>query len=217
MIMKNKKIVVFDLDDTLMKEIDYLKSAYREIAVYVDHQNDELYEKMFSLYQKGENVFSFIIQEYSQITIDQLLNLYRNHLPDIHLADGAITLLNTCKKKDFILGLITDGRSITQRNKLKAVGIESYFNEIIISEEFGSEKPDRRNFKTFDKYEGQKYYIADNTAKDFVTPNKLGWTTICVLDNGQNIHEQKFSLSPIYLPEYKIASLEEVEGIIFRK
>lgn len=28
------KVVCFDLDDTLYKEIDYLKSAYREIASY---------------------------------------------------------------------------------------------------------------------------------------------------------------------------------------
>ena len=33
-----KKVVVFDLDDTLYKEIDYLKSAFQEIADYFRDQ-----------------------------------------------------------------------------------------------------------------------------------------------------------------------------------
>ena len=32
----NNICVIFDLDDTLYKEIDYLKSAYREIASLVE-------------------------------------------------------------------------------------------------------------------------------------------------------------------------------------
>jgi putative hydrolase of the HAD superfamily len=53
-------------------------------------------------------------------------------------------------------------------------------------------------------------YIADNTQKDFVTPNKLGWTTICLLDNGHNIHKQNFELSKEYLPQFRINSFEEI-------
>ena len=30
------KVVVFDLDDTLYKEIDYLRSAYWEIALWIE-------------------------------------------------------------------------------------------------------------------------------------------------------------------------------------
>jgi putative hydrolase of the HAD superfamily len=53
-------------------------------------------------------------------------------------------------------------------------------------------------------------YIADNTQKDFITPNKLGWTTICLLDKGQNIHKQNFELSNEYLPKFTINSFEEI-------
>ena len=117
-------------------------------------------------------------------------------------------------KRDFTLGMITDGRSITQRNKFQALGLEQFIeNEnLVISEEFGSEKPSERNFMFFqDKYADAEFvYIGDNLRKDFITPNKLGWKTICLLDDGRNIHRQDFSCPEEYLPNVKIHTLKEL-------
>ena len=43
-----KKVVCFDLDDTLYKEIDYVQSAFNEIAAFVGHS--ELLSKMLQWY-----------------------------------------------------------------------------------------------------------------------------------------------------------------------
>ena len=103
---------------------------------------------------------------------------------------------------------MTDGYSVTQRNKIKALDIENIFDLIVISEEFGFEKPNPKNFEVFDKFNTiEKYYIGDNTSKDFIAPNTLGWTTICLLDNGKNIHMQDFNKELIYLPKIKINNL----------
>ena len=60
-----KKVIVFDLDDTLYKEIDFLKSAYKEIASIVDKDHCEtLYDNMISNYYKGENVFKLVSEIY---------------------------------------------------------------------------------------------------------------------------------------------------------
>ncbi len=53
-------------------------------------------------------------------------------------------------------------------------------------------------------------YIADNPKKDFITPNKLGWTSICLLDKGQNVHEQVFTNSIEYNPLFIIKSFNEI-------
>jgi putative hydrolase of the HAD superfamily len=37
-------------------------------------------------------------------------------------------------------------------------------------------------------------YVADNPMKDFVWPNRLGWTTVQLLDNGRNVHSQTIQL-----------------------
>jgi putative hydrolase of the HAD superfamily len=211
----NAKTIVFDLDDTIISEIDFLKSAFCEIAKYVDYQDEKLFDEMFFWYQKKENVFLNLKNRYPHLEILELKNLYRNHFPDFAGKSEIKSLLLELKKQGNFLGLITDGFSITQRNKIKALEIENLFDLIIISEEFGSEKPNPKNYQVFDKFNTkEKYYIGDNVSKDFVTPNQLGWITICVLDDGKNIHSQDFNKDYIYLPQIKINKLTDLNNII---
>lgn len=211
------KYIIFDLDDTLMYEIDFLKSAFKEIADFIDKKNqEELFKLMLIKYHEGENVFDFLINNYTNFSKEQLLQMYRNHFPNISLNEGAYDLLKKIKSKGYKLGLITDGRSITQRNKLRALKIEGLFDKIIVSEVFGSIKPDERNFKTFLENDIEEYYyIADNPKKDFIVPNKLGWTSICILDNGNNIHPQNFEVADEYLPRIKVEVLKDIHDLIF--
>ncbi|MGJ1314802.1 HAD family hydrolase [Sphingobacterium multivorum] len=210
------KYIIFDLDDTLVYEVDFLKSAYLEIADRLDHQHSSaLANKMYDWYIRGLNVFEKLKESYDHLTKEELLGIYRNHKPAIKLIEGGKELLDFCKSKGYKLGLITDGRSITQRNKITALGITEYFDKIIISEEFGTTKPNRNNFEVFkDSNVESYYYIADNVSKDFVTPNLLGWKTICLLDRGLNVHEQNFEKDLSFLPKYKVFGLEEIIKIV---
>jgi putative hydrolase of the HAD superfamily len=202
--------VVFDLDDTLVKEIDYLKSAFKAIAVKVDSTNDSLFNQMLFWYQNKENVFQNIESHYG-FSVNELKQQYRTHVPDFIQYKGVSELLLRFKEKGCFIGLITDGYSLTQRNKLKALGIEELFDLIVISEEFGSEKPNENNYKVFHQFATKDYYyIGDNTAKDFLAPNRLGWISVCLLNNGENIHPQDFTKENVYLPQKTIANLNEL-------
>ena len=191
------RVIVFDLDDTLYKEVDYLKSAYHEIAGFIEQQFmvGGVYEKMINFWQKGDNTFAKIISYYKlPITIAQLLKMYREHIPDIHLDEFTSRTL-TVLSQTCTLGLITDGRSLTQRNKIKALGLYNYFEDsnILISEETGYEKPALKPYLYFmNKYPGcLYYYIGNDLVKDFVAPIELGWLAICLIDDGRNIQKQK--------------------------
>lgn len=206
-------VVVFDLDDTLYKEIDFVKSAFREIASKIGFPS--AYNFMLEVYNKGENAFQEVIAKYNlKYKIPELLSIYRNHLPEIHLDNDAATFLNALKERKVVLGLITDGRTLQQKNKIKALRLDDYIptKNIIISEEFGHSKPDKEGFVYFMKtYPNEKYvYVGDNTSKDFIAPNSLGWRTICLIDNGENIHKQDFSLDKKFLPAIKIHHLTEL-------
>ena len=52
--LSDKDIVVFDLDDTLYKEIDYLFSAYHAIAESI---RLDVAGEMLDWYHAGKNVF----------------------------------------------------------------------------------------------------------------------------------------------------------------
>ncbi|UTA68414.1 HAD family hydrolase [Emticicia sp. 21SJ11W-3] len=215
----SSKFVIFDLDDTLYKEISYLKSAFYSIAYSLFSIKDapHVYNQMLSWYFNKENVFANLIENYSLSTeVTKLIESYRNHYPNIQLDKETSHLLSELKSNKVKTGLITDGFSITQRNKLKALGLDSYFDSIVISEEFGTSKPHINNFAHFLQFGATDYfYIADNIKKDFITPNELGWCSICLQDNGENIHKQDFDIETKYLPKYVLTSMNDLLPLIF--
>ncbi len=209
MILPENKVFVFDLDDTLYSESDFEKSGIKFVYDYLKIDTIELDSILNS---RGNWIEQIVLKSNNIFTKGSILELYRHHKPQIELYNSAKKFLEKLIALKAEISLITDGRSITQRNKLIALGIESYFKNIIISEEIKSEKPSEVNFlMVMEKDQKKEYlYIADNTQKDFITPNKLGWTTICLLDKGQNIHKQNFELSKEYLPQFTINSYEEI-------
>ena len=200
--------IVFDLDDTLYSEKEFEKSGIKFVYNKLKISSVSI-ENLFSM---NHEWIQLIISELTNITKDEVLNIYHNHFPEIYLYRDANIFLNKLSEKNIELSLITDGKSITQRNKLTALNITSLFKNIIISEEINSNKPSEINYRLImnGNNNSDYIYIADNPEKDFFTPNKLGWTTICLLDKGQNVHKQNFNISKEYLPKYLIHSFDEI-------
>ena len=220
MTQKNS-IVVFDLDDTLYKEVDFMKSAYMEIArsLEADCAAEDIVDKMMAWWREGENVFQRLIEScHSDLTVDDLLKIYRSHIPTLSL-DGETKDMLQWLSERAVVGIITDGRSVTQHNKITALGLDAFMKEedILVSGDRDNwEKPSELPFKHFmERYPScTYYYIGDNLAKDFVAPNRLGWTTICLSDDGRNIHHQDFNLPQPMLPQHTISQIRETENLI---
>ena len=216
---QKSKVVVFDLDDTLYKERGYLLSAYREIAAKMESRYglEGIFDRMHKWWQEGENVFQRLIDMYTlDLTIDDLLAIYRSHVPAIRLDEETKCLLDRLHQHA-VLGLITDGRSLTQRHKVEALGLTAYMDDadILISEETGFEKPSEEPFRHFmARYPScTYYYIGDNHTKDFVAPNHLGWTSICLLDDGRNIHKES-GVRSLECGVRTVECISEIENII---
>lgn len=218
----NNYMVIFDLDDTLYKEVDFLKSAYLEISNYIESQfgyHGIIYKTMLDLYAKGEDVFKELIWRFElPLKKEDLLFMYRTHFPDISLSPETRQTLEILSELHPI-GLITDGRAVTQRNKINVLGLMSYIKEeknIVISEEFKSAKPSVCNYRYFhDLYPAKQFiYVGDNVEKDFIAPNSLHWVTVCLLDDGRNIHKQDFGREDEYLPTYKVNNISSILGIV---
>lgn len=224
-----KKVVVFDLDDTLYKEIDFLKSGYRKVSELVEKlyglDSLQIYNQLISWYNDGENAFFRLNEQYGlENSIEDYLNVYRYHHPLLTLSDETVKMLNVLKGKETTCGIITDGRKITQKHKIEALGLEEWisWDYIVINEENNHFKPnhwsfDRMMLHCFGQNSGNNirfYYVGDNPEKDFLAPNQLGWTTICLIDNGRNIHKQKFDLSDELLPQYRITGIDDLTKLI---
>ena len=214
--INNNTHIVFDLDDTLYKEIDFVKSAYIYINNYIKFRYSiDLSKEIKKCLDKEVDFFHLInskLQPGQSFSIEKYLELYRFHYPKISLLDDTNIFLKELTRKNIDFSIITDGRSISQRNKVHSLGLSYLAKNIIISEETGFEKPDFNNFKLIeDLHIGKNFlYVADNTSKDFVAPNALNWDTCCLLDNGQNIHKQNFALNKEYMPKKRIKSFKEL-------
>ena len=220
-----KKVVVFDLDDTLYKEIDFLRSGYRKVAKYVGRQigvpANDIYYNLLSWYSKKENAFEKLNEYYDlNGSISGYLEIYRFHQPNITLSEETKKTLNTLKEASVLMGIITDGRKETQRNKIEALGLEMWIPSemVIINDDKKYFKPnhwsfDRMMLKCFEKYPDNDfdfYYLGDNIEKDFMAPNELGWETICILDDGRNIHKQDFTWEEIKLPKKTVSNIDKL-------
>lgn len=189
------KGVIFDLDDTLISEREYIKSGFKSVANKIsnDYKKNEckIYEVLYSEFEiDSKNVFNRVLDklslEYDKSYILELINTYRSHIPNIKLYDDAIYIIKELYNKDIKLGIITDGYAITQRNKLQVLDIDKYFEYIIVTDELGREfwKPHKKSYEMMKNNLGLEYeelvYIGDNITKDFITPNQLGMNTIMI-------------------------------------
>ena len=200
----NNWVVVFDLDDTLYSENDYLLSGLNAV--------EEFITKVYKVPFKGKiiNAKKAKVKDLwgwccdtLNLPIDvkeSLLWVYRLHTPDIHLYPGINTLLKELSNYNAKLAILSDGRSISQRLKINVLKLNSY--PLYLSEEFVSEKPNELRFiEIQNKWEGYKYvYIADNPEKDFKAPQNLGWLCIRADWIKNKIHKKTFEKN--IMPEY---------------
>jgi len=189
----NPVCIVFDLDDTLYLERDYVWSGFRALEPWakINLGVEEFCVRAWKLFRRGErgHIFDSILEsagiQQDRNTIQAMVNLYRGHTPDIQLTADAADCLQDLRGQVH-LALVSDGPEQSQRNKIKALGLEGSFEAVVLTSALGSEyaKPHLKGFLEVQKYFGpavQEYtYVADNPTKDFIGPRSLGWKTIRV-------------------------------------
>ena len=215
---------VSDLDDTLFDEIDYVRSGYRAIGRELEHYSimpcaeAVLFLEASSTTAEGFDDLSakiWVDHLGSRFNAQWMVDTYRYHIPDISLRPGALDLLEGLKRRGVPIGIITDGRSATQRAKIKALGLDRFIHadNIVVSSEIGADKTSELPFITVaerNPNEREFMYVGDNPAKDFRWPNAMGWDTVMLLDKGQNIHSQRINVSPDYRAHHTISSITEI-------
>lgn len=189
------KGVVFDLDDTLYSEKQYVKSGYKKIAEYLG--KPEIEEKLWKHFEDGKQAIDCCLEELGLLNKkDDCLAVYRNQIPDISLYDGVMELIEELKNSKIKVGIITDGRPEGQKNKIKALGLDRIVDDIIITDELGGiqfRKPNDLSFRIMQNrwripFE-QMMYVGDNLNKDFQAPRQLGMNSL-YLKNEQGLYLQ---------------------------
>lgn len=174
------KGVIFDLDDTLYSEKLYVKSGYKKIGEYLGREDAS--EKLWGYFESGKQAIDeYLAESGEEDKKAECLKIYREQMPEVTLYDGVCEMIEDLKDKGIKVGIITDGRPEGQKNKIKALGLDSMIDDIIITDELGGvqfRKPCDIAFRIMQNrwrlpYE-QIVYVGDNPNKDFQACRQLG-------------------------------------------
>jgi len=199
--------VVFDMDDTLYPESQYILSGFKACAVWAEQHigiaNEEGYSKLEKLYHDGirNNTFNVWLEHYNihdDINIiKQLVQVYRTHKPSITPYPEIPNILSYLSQRRIKIGLVSDGYLTVQQNKFNSLGLAKYFDAIVFSDQWGREnwKPSQRPYvevlKQLQVEPHNAIYIGDNPTKDFLGANQLGMSTIWL-----NLNQEYSQLKP---------------------
>jgi putative hydrolase of the HAD superfamily len=183
--------VVFDIDDTLYLERDYVASGFNAVGRWVAEwlAIADFEEHCLSAFKSGrhskvfDEALSRCCVEPSPALIQALVEVYRTHTPDIRLtSDCADTLPRIAER--WAVAVVTDGPPAAQSAKARALSLRDFASPIVLTGTLGNGfgKPHPRGFMLIEKVlPSSKFaYVADNPHKDFAGPKSLGWTTIRV-------------------------------------
>ena len=215
-------IIVFDMDDTLYLELDFVRSGFRAVDHWLaaEFRVGGFFTTAWRLFEGGqrERVFDAALTGLGVAAeprlIDELVGVYRSHWPMIRLAPDAARALERHATRDR-LALLTDGYLLTQERKIEALELRSCCDPVIATDQWGRDywKPHPRGFMAiqsrFDREPADFVYIGDNPSKDFLTPKALGWKTIRIRRAG-GLHAGQVAL-PDHDADLTITTLDELD------
>ncbi|WP_010268619.1 HAD family hydrolase [Paenibacillus senegalensis] len=211
---KSFELILFDLDDTLLYFEDYweqgTKEAFRQFPITESLNADRLFEtyqeysayyvekyhqQEISIQQFRNNRFIRTLNDWG-VNVDEAAahrfnELYHEVSTRFMIAAPELSPLLDMLQRSYKLGIVTNGTREVQFDKLKALGIESYFPQggVIISDDIGWEKPDPRIYEAalsfFAAQPETTLFVGDSWKNDVVGPGSLGIASIWLNKKGE--------------------------------
>ena len=188
------KAVVFDLDDTLYPELDFVRGGFAAAASHVALRNGvdagRVAERLMELlHDEGRGrIFDRFLEEagLDATSATTMLYLYRTHHPILTPYPDVAPVLRTLADAGLRLGVLTDGLASVQRRKLEALNLSVPFDVVVIVGELPSDatKPASTPYQVAAELLGlppeEITYIGNDPYKDFAGARALGMRTIRV-------------------------------------
>jgi len=191
------RAVLFDLDDTLYPELDFVRSAMAAVAdaiaarcgVAATSARAAL-DHALSRHGRGQTIdlaLDALGIARSAALVVELVAIYRGHAPRLALHADAARALVRLSDRGLVLGLVTDGDPAVQRAKARALELERWMRHLRFTWDDGPsrQKPHPDAFRGALAALGvaghEAVYVGDNPIKDFIGARALGLGTIRLL------------------------------------
>jgi len=187
--------VLFDLDDTLYPERQYVDGGFRAVAEFLGPRfgraEPELVARLWELHRRDGRgrLFDSLVGELgagddADLVLACLL-VYRTWPARLEPFPGAVTVIRGLRASEIRTGLVSDGHAAVQRRKLAGLaGLADLFDVVVMTDELGREhaKPSPVPFRVacriLDVQPGRTAYVANDPRKDFQGAREAGLATI---------------------------------------
>ena len=218
------RLLAFDLDDTLYPELSYVHDVLRKVGRFMKRELgiNGGYRELLKTFNENRRIptinttlYRLGVPHNKQLVQDMLTNYHSLPLR-IHLYKDTFAVLGQLAGS-YTLALITDGRLETQRNKVEALGLSHIFDQLVYTDALGleyrkpSEVPFRKVMDHFSLAGQDCAYVGDNSTKDFVAPNRLGWFTVQIKRRGRLYREEE---SGDYRAQVSVGSLVNLPRLL---
>lgn len=186
------KAVVFDLDDSLYPERQYVTSGMRAVSAWLEQRlrfpKERTFRELCALAETAERgqTFNHWAEFYEldpRIWVLRMVQVYRCHSPQIRPYPEVNAVLQRLAAR-CRLGLVSDGYREAQRRKWDALKLDQYFHAVVFSDDLGRDnwKPSPLPFRTalakLAAPAERAVYVGDNPSKDFSGARRIGMQTI---------------------------------------
>ncbi|MED1559287.1 HAD family hydrolase [Bacillus paramycoides] len=159
--MRGYKAILFDLDDTLLNRdnavdnmfLIILEKCYESVEDSTRNemlQRFKAYDKRDYGYSDKTNVLESFFDEFPpkyRLPRNYIQDFWNKNFPNcFSINQNTINFVNIIKEKVKV-AIITNGTTLRQKAKIINTNLNSCFDIIIISEEVGISKPDKRIFE----------------------------------------------------------------------
>ena len=216
--------VIFDLDDTLYPEVEFVYSGYRAVSEKVREQlGFEICGELMTLFETGQrgDLFTPVLRTHlgavEEEYVRALVSVYRQHRPAIAPFPEARGVLDLLRGR-YRMAIISDGYLDVQKRKLEALEIDRYFDPVVFSDEWGRDfwKPHSRPYeecmRRLSLAPSTIVYVGDNPTKDFVTARRLMMRTIRVRRPGTLHYDVR--LPSDFEADYETDSLDGIPALL---
>ncbi len=197
--MSYQRVLMFDLDDTLVDHSTALRLGAHALAAAAQVEGDrdvfaarwqEIHLEKYPRYLRGElryedmcrqRIWESINAGLSPEDADDLFTTYKHAYHSAwRLFDDVLPCLRALAS--FRLGIVSNGRSAEQRAKLQVLRLDTFFEQISLSEETGISKPDRGMYlvscAAMQVSPESVVYVGDNYEVDYLGARAAGLSAI---------------------------------------
>lgn len=208
------KLVLFDLDGTLLKSTEIIMEAF--VITFKKYFKDITLDERTLTSFLGHTLFeTFGLYIKEDQSMDELVSFYRQTsealMKDVQAYPNATALMESLKSKGVQIGVVTSKMNHVAREHLTLIGLNDYVTHLVGYEDVINHKPDKepieKGLSLYGITADEAVYVGDHE-NDMVAAKASGVISCAVSYS----HRLKEMLA--VMPDYVVDDLLQIEDII---